>query len=111
METAIHYVKLNMHNYDIWSIDVYSALVRRSLNKAVDAKDGETVDAGIDKKAKAELLLSVEDYHKFTINSFATAKEAWDYLKETYTGESATRRSVLRRVSSSPALLCDTLLA
>lgn len=89
--------KLGTDNYAFWRMDMYSTLVCRGLDVAVDdiaEEDGPTAIQC--KKAKALIMLSVQDYHKYAIDGLDTAKEAWDYLEECYAGESAARRSAVK---------------
>jgi hypothetical protein len=63
--------RLSLENFDVWSINMEALFVRKGLGSALSDKE---VQADIDQKAKAELLLMVEDCFKFTIHSLSTTK-------------------------------------
>ena len=95
--------RLDVDNYATWSIRMRAVLISKGLWAAIGAASppgtaaATAVDAAMDQKALAQIILHVADHHLITLGNCATAKAAWDTLKATYEARTNARRLLLRR--------------
>ncbi|GAX77772.1 hypothetical protein CEUSTIGMA_g5215.t1, partial [Chlamydomonas eustigma] len=85
-------------NWPIWSTRMEFALDRKGLwNVIITAERITTEDnAEKDRKAKALIGQYVKDHLLFTVKRVASAREAWEALKELYVQRSVARKQQLR---------------
>lgn len=105
----IKIVKLNNENYDTWQYKVQLLLMKENLWQIVNDEppaDITPVWRLSDNKAKATIGLLVEDNQLSHIRSAATAKIAWENLKEYHQKPSLTNKVfLLKRICSKK--LCE----
>ena len=86
--------RLNVDNYATWSVRMEAFLMVKGL---WDAVLGSSTDVSADKKALAQIVLHVEDYHLPILAGSQTAKTGWERLKATYQAKTIARKLLLRR--------------
>lgn len=86
--------RLNADNYGTWSFRMEAFLMVKGL---WDSVTGTNTDASADKKALAQIILHVEDFHLATLVGCATSKIAWERLKAIYQAKTNARKLVLRK--------------
>lgn len=86
--------RLDVENYATWSIRMQAFLMVKGLWGAVT---GDSTDATVDKKALAQIILHVKDYHLPTLVGCATSKIAWETLKAMFQAKTNARKLLLRR--------------
>ena len=97
--------KLGTANYATWAVDMKWLLVSKGLWSIVTAdplpagSDAADLDKEAEHNGKAMALmgLHVEKFHKATIASCSTAREAWEKLKAQFQAKSTARRIQLRK--------------
>ena len=85
---------LDVDNYAAWSIRMKALLVTKGLWVAIESS---TVDAALDQKALATIILHVKDHHLQTMGGCSTARQAWNTLRATYEAKSNARKVLLRK--------------
>jgi transposase InsO family protein len=83
-------------NWPIWSTRMEFALDRKGLWDVVTAERITEDNAVKDRKAKALIGQYVKDHLLFTVKRAASAREAWEALKELYVQRSVARKQELR---------------
>ena len=86
--------RLNADNYGTWSVRMEAFLMVKDL---WDAVTGTSTDASADKKALAQIVLHVEDFHLATLVGCPNSKTAWERLKAIYQAKTNARKLVLRK--------------
>lgn len=94
-EGIVQIDRLGASNYATWAFKMRMLLKSRDLWSAIEAPG--PVDAKIDEKALAHIVLNVEDFHLAELEPCKTAKEAWSKLDGAYKASSTSRRLQLRR--------------
>lgn len=110
MESKVQIAHLNNYNYSTWSWKIKHLLVEKGVWDIVTATPptlsetptptetaAMTAWTPKDQKALAIIGLNVEDNQLLYIRSAATAKEAWDKLKEIHERDSVTNIVTLIR--------------
>ena len=83
MSEKISITKLTgQSNYEVWSLQVQSLLIKRSLSNAI--VDRASLKTETDQKALATIRLTIEDGPLLQIRHSETALEAWKMLKNLY---------------------------
>ncbi|CAM0951982.1 unnamed protein product [Alopecurus aequalis] len=93
------YPLLTSTNYTAWAIRVEAILDSHGLWEAVSPAEGEVVNAGKNKTARAHLLQALPEDILMQVSTKKTAKEVWDSLKTRFVGADrvkAARLSTLR---------------
>lgn len=85
---------LDVENYATWSMRMQALLMVKGL---WDAISNANVEAKIDLKAHAQILLHVKDHHLQQVMACSSAKEAWEMLKKVYEAKSNARKLMLRQ--------------
>ena len=86
--------KLDTNNFATWAIQMQAVLATKGLETAlVD----DNADAAVSRKAKALIMLSVQNHHLAALNELATAKLVWQYLEAQYRQQSIARRRHLKQ--------------
>ncbi|GAX82386.1 hypothetical protein CEUSTIGMA_g9814.t1 [Chlamydomonas eustigma] len=83
-------------NWPIWSTRMEFALDRKGLWDVITAERITDENAEKDRKAKALIGQYVKDHLLFTVKRAASAREAWEALKELYAQRSVARKQELR---------------
>ncbi|GAX86590.1 hypothetical protein CEUSTIGMA_g13998.t1, partial [Chlamydomonas eustigma] len=83
-------------NWPIWSTRMEFALDRKGLWNVITAERITEENAEKDRKAKALIGQYVKDHLLFTVKRAASAREAWEALKELYVQRSVARKQELR---------------
>ncbi|GAX86620.1 hypothetical protein CEUSTIGMA_g14028.t1 [Chlamydomonas eustigma] len=83
-------------NWPIWSTRMEFALDRKGLWDVITAEQITEENAEKDRKAKALIGQYVKDYLLFNVKRAASAREAWEALKELYVQRSVARKQELR---------------
>lgn len=100
MDTKFAITKLNNENYFNWQLKVEMLMRERDIWKAVsDAAPNPVTDAWtkMDEKARATIILLVEDDQLQHVRDADSAAKAWKNLKEFYQKNSAGNRVFLLR--------------
>ena len=86
--------KLDTNNFATWAIQMQAVLATKGLETAlVD----DNADASVSRKAKALIMLSVQNHHLAALNELATAKLVWQHLEAQYRQQSIARRRHLKQ--------------
>ena len=85
---------LSSENYATWAVRVKALLTIKDL---ADTLTEDPVDLKRSAKALSFILTYCTDQHLSQLNTYTTAKEAWEYLQSTYKSTTGARRLQLRR--------------
>ena len=96
-DKANSFDKLDVDNYDVWSVRMRCYLVRKSLDAYISKDTLKEEDKANDNKAKASIMDHVCDHHLATLRHCNTSKEAWDTLEGVFEAKSKARQLHLRR--------------
>lgn len=88
-------LKLEDHNYVLWSIKIKSLLQYNGLIKLLKTEGGE--DDPDDQKAKSIIMLSLSDNLLMLHGNEITAKKLWDSLANRYRENNISRKMALKR--------------
>lgn len=88
----ITFKKFDGANYPVWSAQMFSLLVLKGFDTAVQ----DDSDANSD-KARALIMLNVDEHHISQIIGLQTAREVWERLEDTYKSRSLARELQLRK--------------
>lgn len=101
---SVHIEKLNRDNYDTWCLHIEAILVKNDLWGYVDGttlKPSETGAATIwdkhDRKARADIILSMGATELSHITHCKTSREVWLRLRDVYRSAGPTRKALLMK--------------
>lgn len=72
-------------------------MMYRDLWGAIEPEEGQPVSKGVDAKARALLMLSVQEVHLPALEELKTAKEVWAYLANLHQVSNRSQQLQLRR--------------